>query len=76
MNVYPGLEISKAPDGSDILELFTDLLSIVVTICYLFVYASIAELVSTIPLSGGVCHQASVTAGPRYEKAVGFFAGW
>jgi choline transport protein len=43
---------------------------------YGFIGASIAELASAIPSSGGVYHWASVTAGPRYGRALGFFTGW
>ncbi|EIN09321.1 choline transport protein, partial [Punctularia strigosozonata HHB-11173 SS5] len=42
---------------------------------YAFINASLAELASSIPSSGGVYHYASVTAGPRYGRPVGFFAG-
>lgn len=45
---------------------------LVVSAVYVFVAASIAELVSAIPSSAGVYHWASVTGG----RAVGFFAGW
>lgn len=38
--------------------------------------ACIAEMASAIPSSSGVYHWASVTAGAKYGKAVGFFAGW
>lgn len=48
---------------------------IVVSIFYAFVAASIAELSSAIPSSGGVYHWASVTAGP-YGRSLGYFAGW
>jgi choline transport protein len=43
---------------------------------YGFIGASIAELASAIPSSGGVYHWASVTSGPRYGRALGFFNGW
>jgi choline transport protein len=38
--------------------------------------ACIAEMASAIPSSSGVYHWASVTAGAKYGKVVGFFAGW
>ncbi|KAI5777623.1 amino acid/polyamine transporter I [Geopyxis carbonaria] len=49
---------------------------ILVTIFYTFISASLAELVSAIPSAGGVYHWASVTAGPKYGRVVGFYAGW
>ncbi|EIN03573.1 choline transport protein [Punctularia strigosozonata HHB-11173 SS5] len=42
---------------------------------YSFIAASIAELASSIPSSGGVYHWASVTPGPRFGRALGFFCG-
>ncbi|KAF9067726.1 choline transport protein [Rhodocollybia butyracea] len=42
---------------------------------YSFMAASIAELASSIPSTGGVYHWASVTAG-RYGRIVGFFTGF
>lgn len=38
--------------------------------------ACIAELASAIPSSSGVYHWASVTAGTKHSKFVGFMAGW
>ncbi|KIW17923.1 hypothetical protein PV08_05118 [Exophiala spinifera] len=49
---------------------------ITVSICYWFVGASIAELASAIPASGGVYHWTTVAAGPRYGRVCGWFAGW
>lgn len=49
---------------------------LVVSVFYWTVAASIAELASAIPSSAGVYHWASVTPGPRWGRAVGFFAGW
>ncbi|KAG0126458.1 amino acid/polyamine transporter I [Tuber indicum] len=49
---------------------------ILVTIFYTLISASLAELVSSIPSSGGVYHWASVTAGPRYGRVVGWYAGF
>lgn len=43
---------------------------------YMFVAACIAELASAIPSAGGVYHWASITAGPRYGRALGFFTGF
>ncbi|OAP63822.1 hypothetical protein AYL99_03049 [Fonsecaea erecta] len=42
---------------------------------YSFINASIAELASSVPSSGGVYHWATITAGPRWGRPVGFFAG-
>jgi choline transport protein len=44
---------------------------IAVSIFYWIVAASIAELASAIPSSGGVYHWASVTPGPRWGRVVG-----
>lgn len=53
------------------------LYGLLVTSClYWFVAASIAELASAIPSSGTVYHWASITAGPRYGRFCGWFAGW
>ncbi|KAK3675002.1 hypothetical protein LTR78_004935 [Recurvomyces mirabilis] len=49
---------------------------IVACVYYGFIAASIAELASAIPSSGGVYHWASVTPGPRWGRVVGFFCGW
>lgn len=43
---------------------------------YSFIAASIAELASSVPTAGGVYHWASLTPGPKYGRAMGFFAGW
>ncbi|KAH8693271.1 choline transporter [Talaromyces proteolyticus] len=48
---------------------------IATSIFYWFIAASIAELASAMPSSGGVYHWASVTAG-RYGRVCGWFAGW
>ncbi|KAL8664212.1 MAG: hypothetical protein Q9168_007950 [Polycauliona sp. 1 TL-2023] len=48
---------------------------IVASFFYSIVAASIAELASAIPSSGGVYHWATITAG-RYGRACGWFAGW
>jgi choline transport protein len=47
-----------------------------VSFFYWMIAACIAELASAIPSSAGVYHWASVTAGPRSGKVVGWFAGW
>ncbi|KAF2719798.1 choline transporter [Polychaeton citri CBS 116435] len=49
---------------------------IAVSVCYWFVAASIAELASSIPASGGVYHWATATAGTRAGRVCGWFAGW
>ncbi|KAJ5150975.1 amino acid/polyamine transporter I [Penicillium canariense] len=49
---------------------------IAVSVFYWFIAASIAELASAIPASGGVYHWATVTAGPKYGRICGWFAGW
>ncbi|KAF2140050.1 uncharacterized protein K452DRAFT_231526 [Aplosporella prunicola CBS 121167] len=43
---------------------------------YWLIAACIAELASAIPSSAGVYHWASITAGPKYGRVVGYFAGW
>ena len=43
---------------------------------YWIIAACIAELGSSIPSSAGVYHWASITAGPRHGRLIGFFAGW
>ncbi|KAG0646426.1 Choline transport [Hyphodiscus hymeniophilus] len=43
---------------------------------YCFIGASLAELVSSLPSSGGVYHWASLTPGPKYGRALGFFTGF
>ncbi|KAL8907455.1 MAG: hypothetical protein Q9171_005841 [Xanthocarpia ochracea] len=48
---------------------------IVASVFYWIVAASIAELASAIPSSGGVYHWATITGG-RYGRACGWFAGW
>lgn len=49
-----------------------------ITACafYGFVGASIAELASSVPSSGGVYHWASITPGPKYGRVIGFFCGF
>ncbi|MCJ1382947.1 hypothetical protein MMC17_006060 [Xylographa soralifera] len=49
---------------------------VAVSVFYWIIAASIAELASAIPSSGGVYHWASITPGPRWGRMVGFFAGW
>jgi amino acid transporter len=48
---------------------------IVVSVFYWFIAASIAELASAIPSSGGVYHWATITGG-KYGRICGYFAGW
>ncbi|KAL8949946.1 MAG: hypothetical protein Q9222_003978 [Ikaeria aurantiellina] len=48
---------------------------IAASIFYWAIAASIAELSSAIPSSGGVYHWATITAG-RYGRPCGWFAGW
>jgi len=47
---------------------------IVAVVFYSFIAASIAELASSMPTSGGVYHWASVTAG-SWGRSIGFFCG-
>ncbi|CAI7565230.1 unnamed protein product [Penicillium bialowiezense] len=49
---------------------------IVVSVCYWLVAASIAELASGMPSASGVYHWATITAGPKYGRVCGFYAGW
>lgn len=42
---------------------------------YAFIGASIAELASSVPSSGGVYHWASITPGARWGRVIGFFCG-
>ncbi|KAJ5488370.1 Helicase C-terminal [Penicillium expansum] len=49
---------------------------IAVSICYWLVAASIAELASGMPSSSGVYHWATITAGSKYGRVCGFYAGW
>lgn len=49
---------------------------IAVSFFYWLIAACIAELASAIPSSAGVYHWASITAGPKYGRATGWFAGW
>jgi choline transport protein len=49
---------------------------LVVSVFYWIVAACIAELASAIPSSAGVYQWATITAGKRWGRPVGFFAGW
>jgi hypothetical protein len=49
---------------------------IVVSVFYWIIAASLAELASAIPSSGGVYHWASVTPGKKWGRIVGFYAGY
>ena len=48
-----------------------------ITACvyYAFIGASIAELASSVPSSGGVYHWASITPGAKWGRTIGFFTG-
>lgn len=48
---------------------------LVACLYYCFIAASLAELVSSVPSSGGVYHWASLSPGPKYGRPLGFFAG-
>ncbi len=48
---------------------------IAATVFYWLIAASLAELASAMPSSGGVYHWASITGG-RYGRVCGWFAGW
>ncbi|KAJ9658202.1 hypothetical protein H2201_007875 [Coniosporium apollinis] len=47
-----------------------------VSFFYWLIAAALAELASAIPSSAGVYHWASITAGPKWGKAAGWYAGW
>lgn len=49
---------------------------IVAVAFYSFIAASIAELASSMPSSGGVYHWASITPGAEWGRSIGFFCGW
>ncbi|KAL6246315.1 hypothetical protein RBB50_006551 [Rhinocladiella similis] len=49
---------------------------IAVSVFYWIVAASIAELASAIPSSGGIYHWASVTPGKKWGRVIGFYAGY
>jgi len=49
---------------------------IAVSVCYWLVAASIAELASGMPSASGVYHWATITAGSKYGRVCGFYAGW
>ncbi len=48
---------------------------IAATIFYWLIAASLAELASAMPSSGGVYHWATITGG-KYGRVCGWFAGW
>ena len=50
-------------------------LSIAACLFYALITASLAELASAAPSSGGVYHWASITAG-KYGRVCGFYAGF
>lgn len=43
---------------------------------YTFIGLSLSELASAMPSSGGVYHWATMVAGPKYGRSVGFYTGW
>ncbi|ROW07668.1 hypothetical protein VMCG_03366 [Cytospora schulzeri] len=43
---------------------------------YSFVGLGLAEFSSSVPTAGGVYHWATIAAGPRWGRTVGFFVGW
>ncbi|KAK7756498.1 hypothetical protein SLS62_001332 [Diatrype stigma] len=49
---------------------------IVAVFYYSFIGLSLAELASSVPTAGGVYHWATIAAGPRWGRMVGFFTGW
>ncbi|KAI1342811.1 amino acid transporter [Xylariaceae sp. FL0016] len=49
---------------------------IVAIFYYSFIGLSLAELASSVPTSGGVYHWATIAAGPKWGRIVGFFTGW
>ncbi|KAI0895925.1 amino acid transporter [Annulohypoxylon nitens] len=49
---------------------------IVALFWYSFIGMSLAELASSVPTAGGVYHWATIAAGPKWGRAVGFFTGW
>ncbi|KAL1982354.1 hypothetical protein VTN96DRAFT_1385 [Rasamsonia emersonii] len=49
---------------------------IVAAFYYSFIGLSLAEFASSVPSAGGVYHWASITAGPKWGRMVGFFTGW
>lgn len=49
---------------------------IAVSVFYWFIAASIAELASAVPGSGGVYHWAALTAGKKWGPICAWFAGW
>ncbi|KAI2614863.1 amino acid transporter [Hypoxylon sp. NC1633] len=49
---------------------------IVAIFWYSFIGLSLAELASSVPTAGGVYHWATIAAGPRWGRTVGFFTGW
>ncbi|KAK9769713.1 putative Choline transport protein [Seiridium cardinale] len=49
---------------------------IVAVFYYSFIGLSLAELASSVPTAGGVYHWATIAAGPKWGRSVGFFVGW
>ncbi|CAN8101349.1 unnamed protein product [Discula destructiva] len=49
---------------------------IVAVFYYSFIGLGLAEFSSSVPTAGGVYHWATIGAGPRYGRVLGFFTGW
>ncbi|KAK4208358.1 amino acid transporter [Rhypophila decipiens] len=49
---------------------------IVALFYYTFIGLSLAEMASSVPTAGGVYHWATIAAGPKWGRVVGFFTGW
>ncbi|KAK3329462.1 amino acid/polyamine transporter I [Apodospora peruviana] len=49
---------------------------IVALFYYSFIGLGLAEFSSSVPTAGGVYHWATIAAGPKWGRIVGFFTGW
>ncbi|KAJ4411637.1 hypothetical protein N0V82_008974 [Gnomoniopsis sp. IMI 355080] len=49
---------------------------IVAVFYYSFIGLGLAEFSSSVPTAGGVYHWATIAAGPRWGRTLGFFTGW
>ncbi|KAF3762237.1 amino acid transporter [Cryphonectria parasitica EP155] len=49
---------------------------IVAAFYYSFIGLGLAEFSSSVPTAGGVYHWATIAAGPRWGRMLGFFTGW
>ncbi|KAJ9158538.1 Amino acid transporter [Coniochaeta hoffmannii] len=49
---------------------------IVALFYYSFIGLGLAEFASSVPTAGGVYHWATIAAGPKWGRIVGFFTGW